>query len=244
MGIQKLDTERWLLASDIEPTTWQESEPDVLAAMSAQRWSEQDADGVHIARALVTKVVGQLVEHRTGRRMRQHARCGSTLFEEVDVDLLYAAGDDEPALGASVRVFDGRPGEAESTQAVTRRLQTCVREVACEALDFKQRYAPPIRIWSVGDWIKESRPRYYAVWVVRVASVEQFHEVRATMHALGSWCNAVGAMFFRADPNEPTRLVALNAPELGIDRVIRQVAAVVHSAHCGEALGGTTSPAA
>lgn len=242
MGIQKLDADRWLLASGLEPTTWQEAEPYVLAAMSEQGWFGQGADGAEQAHALVTEVVAQLVERRTGRRMRQHARCGSTLFDEVDVDLLYAPGDDDTALGASVRVFDCCAGEAESTQLVARRLRTYVREVACEALDFKQRYAPPLRIWSVANWIKESRPRFYAVWVVRVASVEQFHEVRATMHALGSWCNAVGAMFFRADPNEPTRSVALQAPELGIDRVIRHMAAVVHSAHRDEGLGETASP--
>jgi hypothetical protein len=203
-------------------TRWQQIESEVVALLSSGSLA-----GSESLASSINDVMAQLVENAAGRKVGRHVSCGSTLLANVDIDLCYPPDGSVPVVGAMVNVCNpGRPGQEPAT-SYRDAFRARVQQAAWMSLDFKLQYAPVGHVDSVGSWVKETTPRFYTLWIVHCANDAEFVEFRATLNALRSHCNRVGALFLSSDSGHSDRCVALTAGELQIDRVLREVVAGV-----------------
>jgi len=78
----------------------------------------------------------------------------------------------------------------------------------------------------------ETRPKYYSFWAFRVANDTDFARVRQMMNGLRSYCNGVGAIIYAAADSSGFPYRKVTAPELSLDRALRDMAQeVIHAAH-------------
>ena len=169
-----------------------------------------------------------LLQNSTGRVLGRSVKRKSALFDEIDIDLCYPADQaKDPSVGAEAKILGTppHPGTNNTARRAQADIHKRVREVALTAVDFKARYARPQPISSFQSWIQETRPKYYSFWAFRVADDSDFQKVRQIMNALKTYCNGVGAFFYRErSVDEPTSYVAAPAPELSIDSVLNEMA--------------------
>lgn len=169
-----------------------------------------------------------LLQNTTGRMLGRSVKRKSALFDEIDIDLCYPPDPEkDPSVGAEAKILGAppHPGNKNIARPAQQDIHKRVREVALTSVDFKARYARPQPINSFQSWIQETRPKYYSFWAFRIADDSDFQKIRQIMNALKTYCNGVGAFFYRGrSANEPTTYVSVPAPELSIDSVLNEMA--------------------
>lgn len=226
-------------------TRWQAIEADFIDAVTS--FDRAFAEG-HLSAgqyrkkaAVFNDLVVGLVQNASHQQLAKSTKRSSNLFDEIDIDLCFPASRDEPPLvGAEVKVL-GAPGHAGNRHTPRPSSQDAhkrVREVALTAIDFKAANSEPHPISSFNAWCMETRPKYYSFWAFRVAHDADFARVRQMMNGLRTYCNGVGAIIYEAASRSGFPYRKLAAPELSLDKALRDMAQeVIHASQSSPTSG-------
>lgn len=190
------------------------------------------------------ELIARLVERCAGFGVAQRGKRPGILLPRVDVDLCYPADPKaRPALIAEVKMA-GTPKHPRSPKAglLGRRASADVdkriREVALNVIDLKLADVQG-GVTTIGDitsWIQETRPRFFAVFGLRIIDENDLKNVIGRFQYLAnSYANGVGlALFEPVDRSTPEGRVTyrpIRPPGgMSIDDVVRRMCRVIKSA--------------
>lgn len=159
-----------------------------MAAYDAARAHGRMTDGEYRRKAGVfNDLLILLLEHATGHPMGRTEKRESLLFDEIDIDICFPANKAlRPKVGAEVKVLGAppHPGNSEKARPASQDLHKRIREVAFTSTDFKAAHAELQTITSFASWCKETRPKYFSFWALRVADDADFHRARGMLNGL------------------------------------------------------------
>lgn len=228
--------------------TFAEIEPEFLAAMSAfDRLiaAGQLTAGENQNKGLFfNELMARLVERCAGFGVAQRGKRPGILLPQVDVDLCYPAEPtSRPSLIAEVKMA-GTPKHPKNPTAgpMGRRASADVdkriREVALNVIDLKLAdvQGGTTTIGDITSWIQETRPRFFAIFGLRVIDANDLRTVIGRFQYLAnSYANGVGlALYEPVDPSTPEGRVtykAIASPGgMSIDDAVKRMCRVIKSA--------------
>ena len=170
-----------------------------------------------------TDIVVALIHRKSGLKPSSRVRVRSELFGELDADFCYPNGN-RPVVAGAVKVLGvpPHPHNRNRARAGRRDLHGRLREVALTSLDLKLVHAAPMPMRSLPSWVERSDPAFFAFWAVRIEDDEDLETVRATLSALRSYCNGVGAVLYRPSPRGSAYEV-VRVRQLDVERVLRDI---------------------
>ena len=208
---------RALLArmDDERIVSFAEIEPDFVAAMSAfdhEVVAGRLTSGQNQNKGLFfNELVARLVERCAGMGIAQRGKRPGILLPTVDVDLCYPADPSlRPAMIAEVKMA-GIPKHPGSQQAgilgrpASADVDKRIREIALNVIDLKLAdvQGGTTSIGDITSWIQETRPRFFAIFGLRVIDDNDLRKVLGRFQYLAnSYANGVGLALYR--PIDPT----------------------------------------
>ena len=222
-------------------------EQDFLAAMSAfdrHVAAGELTSGENQNKGLFfNELIARLVERCAGFGVAQRGKRPGILLPQVDVDLCYPADrKSRPALIAEVKMA-GTPKHPRSPTAgpMGRRASADVdkriREIALNVIDLKLAdvQGGTTTIGDITSWIQETRPRFFAIFGLRIIDDNDLKTVVGRFQYLAnSYANGVGlALFEPVDRSTPAgRVTYRSIPPPGgmsIDDVVKRMCRVIKS---------------
>ena len=161
------------------------------------------------------------IERATGVSLTRSATCTGTLAAPIHLDLAHLAGPIQtPTVAAQVRTLEVLHPD-EDLLALTQ----AIREAAFRCIELKQAHGRAHPISSLKAWCHEVRPKYFALWCIRVDDDELFSHARAQLNSLYGYCNAVGVLFYRGRVDTDGQgFEKRAAPELSLGFALRELA--------------------
>jgi len=224
-----------------------EIEADFLIAMSAFDRLVQAgkvSSGENQNKGLFfNELIARLVERCAGFGVAQRGKRPGILLPQVDVDLCYPADRAaRPALIAEVKMA-GTPKHPRSPTAgpMGRRASADVdkriREIALNVIDLKLAdvQGGTTTIGDITSWIQETRPRFFAIFGLRIVDKNDLKNVIGRFqHLANSYANGVGlALYEPVDPStEEGRVTYRAIPPPGgmsIDDAVKRMCRVIKS---------------
>lgn len=228
--------------------TFAEIERDFVAAMSAfdQRLAAGElTSGQNQNKGLFfNELIARLIERCAGLGVAQRGKRPGILTPTVDVDLCYPADPKtRPAIIAEVKMA-GTPKHPRSPQAgvmgrpASADVDKRIREIALNVIDLKLAdvQGGTTSIGDITSWIQETRPRFFALFGLRVIDSNDLRKVLARFQYLAnSYANGVGlALFQPVDPSTAAGRVTYKpvAPPGGmsIDDTVKRICRLVKAA--------------
>ncbi len=228
--------------------TFAEIEFQFVAAMSAfdHRLAAGDlTSGQNQNKGLFfNELIARLVERCAGLGVAQRGKRPGVLLPVVDVDLCYPADPKaRPAIIAEVKMA-GTPKHPRSPQAgvmgrpASADVDKRIREIALNVIDLKLAdvQGGTTSIGDITSWIQETRPRFFALFGLRVIDDNDLRKVLARFQYLAnSYANGVGlALYTPVDPSTPEGRVTYTpvAPPGGmsIDDTVKRICRLVKAA--------------
>lgn len=130
-------------------------------------------------------------------------------------------------MGALVRVVGWDRAPVGVAAGGCDAVAPLVERAAWASFDFKLEHGTPVAPEGIPCWARTSWPRFFTLWLIRVESDADFVAWRAALNALRAHTNGVGAVFVGTDPRRREHWVPWPAPELSLDRMLREIAAAV-----------------
>jgi hypothetical protein len=228
--------------------TFAEIEPEFLRAMSA--FDQQMATGVLTAGENQNKglffneLIARLVERGAGFGVAQRGKRPGILVPQLDVDLCYPADRTaRPALIAEVKMagtpkHPGNPTAGSLGRRASADVDKRIREIALNVIDMKLAdvQGGTTTIGDITSWIQETRPRFFAIFGLRIIDANDLRTVIGRFQYLAnSYANGVGlALFEPVDPSTPEgRITYQSIPPPGgmsIDDAVKRMCRVIKSA--------------
>jgi hypothetical protein len=231
--------------------TFAEIEADFVAAMAAFDRHIAAGDftsGQNQNKGLFfNELIARLIERCAGLGVAQRGKRPGILLPTVDVDLCYPPDPTiRPAMIAEVKMV-GTPKHPRSPQAgimgrpASADVDKRIREIALNVIDLKLADVKggTTSIGDITSWIQETRPRFFALFGLRVIDENDLRKVLARFQYLAnSYANGVGlALYQPVDPSTPEGRVtyAPIAPPGGmsIDDTVRRICRLI-KAEAGE----------
>lgn len=228
--------------------TFSQIEPDFVAAMSAfdhRLAAGELTSGQNQNKGLFfNQLIGRLIERCAGLEVAQRGKRPGILLPTVDVDLCYPADPaTRPSIIAEVKMA-GTPKHPRSPQAGTMRRPAAadvdkrIREIALNVIDLKLAdvQGGTTSIGDITSWIQETRPRFFALFGLRVVDDNDLRKVLGRFQYLAnSYANGVGLALYQ--PVDPTtsegRITYEPVPPPGgmsIDDTVRRICRLVKAA--------------
>lgn len=220
-------------------------EDDFVAAMSAfdsRVAAGEFGSGQNQNKGLFfNELVARLVERCAGLGIAQRGRRPGILLPTVDVDLCYPPDRTKrPAMIAEVKMA-GTPKHPGSPRAgilgrpASADVDKRIREIALSVIDLKLAdvQGGTTSIGDITSWIQETRPRFFALFGLRVVDDNDLRKVLARFQYLAnSYANGVGLALYRpVDQSTPIGRVTYMpiAPPGGmsIDDAIRRMCRLI-----------------
>ncbi len=228
--------------------TFAEIEADFVAAMSAfdcRLAAGELTSGQNQNKGLFfNELVGRLIERCAGLGVAQRGKRPGILLPTVDVDLCYPADPGtRPAIIAEVKMA-GTPKHPRSPQAgimgrpASADVDKRIREIALNVIDLKLAdvQGGTTSIGDITSWIQETRPRFFALFGLRVVDENDLRKVLARFQYLAnSYANGVGLALYRpADPTSSTGRVTYEPVRppggMSIDDTVKRICRLVKAA--------------
>jgi hypothetical protein len=229
-------------------TTFAEIEQDFVGAMSAfdHRLVAGDlTSGQNQNKGLFfNELVARLIERCAGLGVAQRGKRPGILLPIVDVDLCYPPDPTtRPAMIAEVKMA-GTPKHPRSPQAgkmgrpASADVDKRIREIALNVIDLKLAdvQGGTTSIEDITSWIQETRPRFFALFGLRVIDDNDRIKVLGRFQYLAnSYANGVGlALYQPVDPNTAEGRVTYRpvAPPGGmsIDDTVKRICRLIKAA--------------
>lgn len=228
--------------------TFAEVESDFVAAMSAfdhRLAAGELTSGQNQNKGLFfNELVARLIERCAGLGVAQRGKRPGILLPTVDVDICYPADPQtRPAMIAEVKMA-GTPKHPRSQKAAamgrpaSADVDKRIREIALNVIDLKLADVQGGRA-SIGDitsWIQETRPKFFALFGLRVIDSNDLRKVLGRFQYLAnSYANGVGlALFQPVDPDTPEGRVTYTAVAppggMSIDDTVKRICRLVKAA--------------
>lgn len=227
--------------------TFAEVEADFLRAMSAFDRKVAAGDftsGENQNKGLFfNELVARLVERCAGFGVAQRGKRPGILLPQVDVDLCYPSDRKlRPSLIAEVKMA-GTPKHPRSPTAgkLGRRASADVdkriREIALNVIDLKLAdvQGGTTTIGDITSWIQETRPRFFAIFGLRIIDANDLKTVIGRFqHLANSYANGVGLALFEPVDRETLagRVTYRSIPPPGgmsIDDAVKRMCRVIKS---------------
>lgn len=228
--------------------TFAEIEDDFVAAMSEfdQRLVAGElTSGQNQNKGLFfNELIARLIERCAGLGVAQRGKRPGILLPTVDVDLCYPADPKtRPAMIAEVKMA-GTPKHPGSPQAgamgrpAAADVDKRIREIALNVIDLKLAdvQGGTTSIGDITSWIQETRPRFFALFGLRVIDANDLRKVLARFQYLAnSYANGVGlALYQPVDPDTPKGRVTYRAVAppggMSIDDTVKRICRLVKAA--------------
>jgi hypothetical protein len=228
--------------------TFAEIEPDFLRAMSAfdaLMAAGQLTGGENQNKGLFfNELIARLVERCAGFGVAQRGKRPGILLPQVDVDLCYPADRTaRPALIAEVKMAGTPKHPRNPTAGVLGRRASAdvdkrIREIALNVIDLKLAdvQGGTTTIGDITSWIQETRPRFFAIFGLRIIDANDLRKVTSRFQYLAnSYANGVGlALFEPIDTSTPEGRVTYKAIAppggMSIDDAVKRMCRVIKSA--------------
>jgi hypothetical protein len=227
--------------------TFAEIEPEFVRAMSAfdhKLVRGELTSGQNQNKGLfLNELIARLVERCAGFGVAERDKRPGILLDEVDVDLCYPQDPQlRPEVIAEVKMAGtpkhpgsekagilGRPASAD----VDKRL----REIALNVIDLKLAdvQGGKMAIGDITSWIQETRPRFFAVFGMRVIDNNDQRKVEKRFQKLAnSYANGVGLAFYGpVDPSTAEGRITYKAIRppggMSIDDAIKRMCRLIKS---------------
>jgi hypothetical protein len=227
--------------------TFAEIEPEFVRAMSAfdhKLVRGELTSGQNQNKGLfLNELIARLVERCAGFGVAERDKRPGILLDEVDVDLCYPQDPQlRPEVIAEVKMAGtpkhpgsekagilGRPASAD----VDKRL----REIALNVIDLKLAdvQGGKMAIGDITSWIQETRPRFFAVFGMRVIDDNDQRKVEKRFQKLAnSYANGVGLAFYGpVDPSTAEGRITYKAIRppggMSIDDAIKRMCRLIKS---------------
>jgi hypothetical protein len=228
--------------------TFAEIETDFVEAMSAfdhRLAAGKLTSGQNQNKGLFfNQLIARLIERCAGLVVAQRGKRPGILLPTVDVDLCFPADPKtRPAIIAEVKMA-GTPKHPRSPQAgimgrpASADVDKRIREIALNVIDLKLADVKggTTSIGDITSWIQETRPRFFALFGLRVIDDNDLRKVLGRFQYLGnSYANGVGLALYRpVDPTTAEGRVTYEpiAPPGGmsIDDTVRRICRLVKAA--------------
>jgi hypothetical protein len=228
--------------------TFSEIEPDFLAAMSAfdalMAAGRLTAGENQNKGLFFNELIARLVERCAGFGVAQRGKRPGILLPVVDVDLCFPADRTaRPALIAEVKMagtpkHPGNPKAKPLGRRASADVDKRIREIALNVIDLKLAdvQGGTTTIGDITSWIQETRPRFFAIFGLRIIHANDYDAVIGRFQYLAnSYANGVGlALFEPVDPSTPEGRVtyrSIGSPGgMSIDDTVKRMCRVIKSA--------------
>ena len=228
--------------------TFAEIETDFVRAMSAfdhKLVAGELTSGQNQNKGLfLNELIARLIERCAGFGVAQRGKRPGILLPQVDVDLCYPPDRNlRPAMIAEVKMA-GTPKHPKSPTAkalgrpASADVDKRIREIALNVIDLKLAdvQGGTAVIGDITSWIQETRPRFFALFGLRVVDDNDLRKLLGRFQYLGnSYANGVGlALYQPTDPSTPEGRITYKAiPPPGgmsIDDTIKRMCRLIKSA--------------
>jgi hypothetical protein len=184
-----------------------------------------------------------LVERCAGFGVAQRGKRPGVLLPQVDVDLCYPADvKSRPSLIAEVKMagtpkHPGSPTAPLLGRRASADVDKRIREVALNVIDLKLAdvQGGTATIGDITSWIQETRPRFFAIFGLRIVDDNDLRTVIGRFQYLAnSYANGVGlALYEPVDRSTPAGRVTYRsiAPPggLSVDDAVKRMCRVIKS---------------
>lgn len=228
--------------------TFAEIENDFVSAMAAFDHHIAKGDftsGQNQNKGLFfNELIARLIERCAGLGVAQRGKRPGILLPTVDVDLCFPADPaTRPAIIAEVKMA-GTPKHPRSPQAgimgrpAAADVDKRIREVALNVIDLKLAdvQGGTTSIGDITSWIQETRPRFFALFGLRVIDANDLRKVLARFQYLAnSYANGVGlALYQPVDPSTEegriTYRVVAPPGGMSIDDTVKRICRLIKAA--------------
>ncbi|MBV9661457.1 MAG: hypothetical protein JO337_09895 [Acidimicrobiales bacterium] len=190
------------------------------------------------------ELIARLVERCAGFGVAQRGKRPGILLPHVDVDLCYPADRTaRPALIAEIKMagtpkHPGNPTAGPLGRRASADVDKRIREIALNVIDLKLAdvQGGTTTIGDITSWIQETRPRFFAIFGLRVIDSNDHRNLIGRFQYLAnSYANGVGiALFEPVDSSTPEgRVTYRSIPPPGgmsIDDAVKRMCRVIKSA--------------
>jgi hypothetical protein len=228
--------------------TYAEIENEFVAAMSAFDHllaAGELTSGQNQNKGLFfNELIARLIERCAGLGVAQRGKRPGILLPTVDVDICYPPDPKtRPAMIAEVKMA-GTPKHPRSPQAgimgrpAAADVDKRIREIALNVIDLKLAdvQGGTTSIGDITSWIQETRPRFFALFGLRIVDDNDLRKVLARFQYLAnSYANGVGLALYRpVDPSTAEgRVTYQPVPSPGgmsVDDTVRRICRLVKAA--------------
>lgn len=150
------------------------------------------------------ELIARLVERCAGLGVAQRGKRPGILLPTVDVDLCFPSDPStRPAVIAEVKMAGTpkHPGnKPEKGRPASQDVDKRIREIALNVIDLKLADAQggTTSIGDITSWIQETRPRFFALFGLRVIDDNELRKLVGRFQYLAnSYANGVGLALFR-----------------------------------------------
>lgn len=195
--------------------TFAEIEKQFVAAMSAfdQRLASGNlTSGQNQNKGLFfNRLIARLVERCAGLGVAQRGKRPGILLPTVDVDLCFPPDPlSRPAMIAEVKMagtpkHPGSPTAGEMGRPAAADVDKRIREIALNVIDLKLAdvQGGTTSIGDITSWIRETRPRFFALFGMRVIDINDYGKViQRFQYLANSYSDGVGLALY--EPVDPT----------------------------------------
>jgi len=228
--------------------TFAEIEAEFVAAMSSfdrLLAAGQLTSGQNQNKGLFfNELIARLVERCAGLGVAQRGKRPGILLPVVDVDLCFPADPrTRPAIIAEVKMA-GTPKHPRSPQAgimgrpAAADVDKRIREIALNVIDLKLAdvQGGTASIGDITSWIQETRPRFFALFGLRIIDDNDLRKVLARFQYLAnSYANGVGLALYRpldaSTPEGRVTYTPVTPPGgMSIDDTVKRICRLVKAA--------------
>lgn len=187
------------------------------------------------------ELIARLVERCAGLGVAQRGKRPGILLPSVDVDLCFPLElNKRPAIIAEVKMagtpkHPRNPSAPDVGRAASADVDKRIREIALNVIDLKLAdvQGGTTSIGDISSWIQETRPRFFALFGLRVVDDNDLRKVLGRFQYLAnSYANGAGLALFRpVDLSTPKGRVTYEpvAPPGGmsIDDVVKRMCRLI-----------------
>lgn len=187
------------------------------------------------------ELVARLIERCAGLGVAQRGKRPGILLPTVDVDLCFPSDPlTRPVMIAEVKMagtpkHPGSPKAGVLGRPASADVDKRIREIALSVIDLKLADAEggTSPIGDISSWIQETRPRFFALFGLRVIDSNDLKKVLGRFQYLAnSYANGVGlALYTPVDPSTAAgrvRYKSIDAPGgMSVDDAVKRICRLI-----------------
>jgi hypothetical protein len=190
------------------------------------------------------ELVARLIERCAGLGVAQRGKRPGILLPTVDVDLCYPPDPaTRPAMIAEVKMagtpkHPGSPRAGKMGRPASADVDKRIREIALNVIDLKLAdvQGGTASIGDITSWIQETRPRFFALFGLRVIDNHDLEKVLGRFQYLAnSYANGVGlALYQPTDPSSDEGRITYRAVKppggMSVDDTVKRICRLIKAA--------------